>query len=73
VEQNIGLGHDAHAIMVDVWWPATSTRQHFTGVAKNQYLEIKEFAPSFTRLERRPFQLGQSTAPVVAAAAPHHQ
>jgi hypothetical protein len=66
MEQNIGLGHDAHAITLDVWWPATGTRQHFTGVAKNQYFEIKEFATSYTRLERRPFRLGRSAAQAVA-------
>jgi hypothetical protein len=71
VEQNIGLGPDVRDITLDVWWPATSTRQHFARVATNQYLEIKEFATSLTKLERRPFQLGQGTAPVVAAATPH--
>ena len=24
LEQNIGLGHDAHSITLDVWWPATA-------------------------------------------------
>ena len=70
MEQNIGLGHDAHSITLDVRWPATGTQQHFTGVAKNQHLEIKEFTTSYTRLERRPFRLGQSTAPALATAAP---
>jgi hypothetical protein len=69
MEQNIGLGRDAHDVMLDVWWPATGASQHFAHVAKNQYLEIKEFATSFTRLERQPFQLGRGTAQVVAAAA----
>ncbi len=68
MEQNIGLGHDARGVTLDVWWPATGTRQHFAGVAKNQYLEIKEFATNYTRLERQPFRLGRHTAPVVAAA-----
>jgi tetratricopeptide (TPR) repeat protein len=71
MEQNIGLGHGAHAITLDVWWPATGTRQHFTGVAKNEYLEIKESATSYTRLERRPFRLGRSAAQAVAAATPN--
>ena len=70
MEQNIGLGHDAHSISVDVWWPATKTRQHFTGVAKDQYIEIKELGTSYTKLEKHPFKLGRSTAPAVAAPAP---
>jgi tetratricopeptide (TPR) repeat protein len=71
IEQNIGLGHGAHAITLDVWWPATGARQHFTGVAKNQYLEIKEFGAGYTRLERQPFRLGRGTAQAVAAATPN--
>jgi hypothetical protein len=71
MEQNIGLGHDAHAVTLDVWWPATGTRQHFSNVAKNEYLEIKEFATSYTRLDRKPFQLGGRTAPLVAASTPN--
>jgi ASPIC and UnbV len=59
MEQNIGLGRDAHSISVDVWWPASGTQQHFAEVAKNQYLEIKEFATSFTKLEKHPFKLGR--------------
>jgi tetratricopeptide (TPR) repeat protein len=73
MEQNIGLGSNAHGVTLDVWWPATGTRQHFTGVAKNQYLEIKEFGTSFAKLERHPFQLGQAQAPVVAKAAPSNK
>jgi len=69
MEQNIGLGHDAHSISVDVWWPVSDTRQHFSGVAKDQYLEIKEFATTFTKLEKHSFKLGRSTPPAVAAAA----
>jgi hypothetical protein len=69
LEQNIGLGHDAHGVTLDIWWPATRTRQHFTGVTKNQYLQIKEFAASYTRLERQPFRLGRKTAPAIAVAA----
>ncbi len=72
MEQNIGLGHAAHSISVDVWWPASGTRQHFAEVAKNQYLEIKEFATSFTKLEKHPFKLGRGTtqANVSNAATP---
>ena len=69
-EQHIGLGHDAQSISLDVWWPASGTRQHFAGVEKDQYLEIKEFATSCTKLEKRPFKLGRSAAPALAAATP---
>ena len=58
MEQHIGLGFNAHAIALDIEWPATSSNQHFSAIAKNQYIEIKEFATGYTRLERHPFRLG---------------
>jgi ASPIC and UnbV len=69
LEQHIGLGHDAHGVTLDIWWPTSGTRQHFTAINKDQYFEIKEFAPTYTRLERQPFQLGRKTAPAIAAAS----
>jgi hypothetical protein len=58
LEQHIGLGRDARNIDVEIWWPASNTRQHFTGVGKNQALRIEEFATTFTRIERAPIKLG---------------
>jgi len=67
MEQNIGLGPRAHDVSVDIWWPTSGTRQHFTNVAPRQYLEIKEFASSYTRLERHPFQWRNAPARPVRA------
>jgi len=36
-----------------VFWPVNKTHQVFQDVEKNQFLQIKELAPDFTRLERR--------------------
>ena len=58
LELHIGLGHNAHIEAVDVFWPATNTRQHFTGVEKNQYIEIKESATAVTKLTRHSFTIG---------------
>jgi hypothetical protein len=62
IEQHIGLGHNAHIVAIDVWWPATNTRQHFTNVGKNKFIEIKEFANDFHTLDRPSFSLGSPTA-----------
>ena len=59
LEQHIGLGPNAHAITLDLRWPASDTSQHFTNIQKNQFLEIKESATTYTHLERHPFQLGK--------------
>ena len=58
MEQHIGLGKSAKIVDIEVWWPTSQTRQTLVRVEKNQFIEVKEFAPGFTRLERRPFRLG---------------
>jgi len=40
--QHVGLGKGARIASVEVVWPASKTRQRFTSVAVNQFLEIKE-------------------------------
>ena len=69
MEQHIGLGPNAHGITLDIWWPSTGTRQHFAGIEKNQYIEIKEFATSYTKLVRHPFKLGNNKAATATVAA----
>ncbi|MBV8674640.1 MAG: VCBS repeat-containing protein, partial [Acidobacteriaceae bacterium] len=60
LEQHIGLGHGAHITALDVWWPASNRRQHFTHVDKNEFIEIREFASTFSKLDRKPVRLGGS-------------
>jgi hypothetical protein len=66
MEQHIGLGHDAHSIGVEVFWPVTKTTQHFTNVAKNQYIEIQEFASECRHLSRPAFPLGKQNTRAMA-------
>jgi hypothetical protein len=47
LEQHLGLGKSAQIDDLEIWWPATNTYQHFTGVRKNQALEITEFASDY--------------------------
>jgi hypothetical protein len=58
MEMHIGLGPAARIEKLDVWWPATNTRQTFRGVAKNQFIEVTEFAKDYRRLIRKPTRLG---------------
>jgi len=58
MEQHIGLGPSARIAGLDVWWPATNSRQHFANVAKNQFLEITEFATEYRRVTRTTVTLG---------------
>ena len=58
LQQHIGLGKDARILNLEIWWPATDSRQNFPDVGKNQVLEIKEFGKEYTKLERPRYRLG---------------
>jgi tetratricopeptide (TPR) repeat protein len=58
LQQHVGLGKDARIVDLEIWWPTSNTRQHFANVDKNQFLEIKEFAQDYIKLDRRPYRLG---------------
>jgi FG-GAP-like repeat/ASPIC and UnbV/PPIC-type PPIASE domain len=66
LEQHIGLGHDARILGLDVWWPATNTRQRFAQVHKNQFIAIQEFATGYTKLKRQPARLGENKTAAMA-------
>ncbi len=53
-EQHIGLGKSARILNIDILWPGSGARQTFAGVAKNQFLEIREDSKEVKHLERRP-------------------
>jgi tetratricopeptide (TPR) repeat protein len=59
LQQHIGLGKSAEIVSLEIWWPGGGkTPQSFSNVAKNQFLEIKELSPTYTKLDRRPYRLG---------------
>ena len=57
-EQHIGLGKSAQIENLEIWWPASNTRQNFPNVGKNQFIEIQEMQQSFRKVERPRFKLG---------------
>lgn len=62
MEQHIGLGHHARILALDLWWPASDTRQHFADTEKNQFIEIKEFSTEILKLVRPRVRLGGTGA-----------
>jgi tetratricopeptide (TPR) repeat protein len=58
IQQHIGLGKSAKIVSLEVWWPASNTRQNFANIGTDQFIEIKEFAKEYTKLERKAFPLG---------------
>jgi len=66
--QHIGLGKSARNVDLEIWWPASNSRQSFTNVTPNQFLEIKEFAKDYTRLKRHAFRLGDPNRDKVSSS-----
>jgi hypothetical protein len=58
MEQHIGLGKSAKVSSLEIWWPASNTRQKFSDVQANQFIEIKEFAKEYVHLKRTAVRLG---------------
>jgi tetratricopeptide (TPR) repeat protein len=58
LEQHIGLGKSARILSLEVFWPVSNTRQSFPSVGKNQFLEIKELANNYTKLDHKPVHPG---------------
>ncbi len=69
VEQHIGLGKSAKIVKLEIWWPTSNTRQVFSDVGVNQFIEVKEFAKEFTILKRTPVHLGGAQPTKIAADA----
>jgi tetratricopeptide (TPR) repeat protein len=59
LRQQIGLGSGVRRVDVEIWWPTSNTRQHFSNVAKNRFLEVTEFASAPRTLERPFLGLGR--------------
>ena len=58
LEQHVGLGKAARILEVEIKWPASGTRQVFTGVVKNQVIEIREMDDRYNAIDRTRLPLG---------------
>jgi len=61
--QHIGLGKSARIDELEIWWPASNTRQTFTHINSNQFLEITEFAKDYKHLTPRTFRVAGAGQP----------
>jgi hypothetical protein len=62
LRQHIGLGPGARIVNLEVFWPTSKTSQSFSKVAANQYIEIKELAADYARLDLKSYRLGAKSA-----------
>ena len=59
LEQEIGLGRAESIESIEVWWPASGTRQRFKGVPLDTAIEIVEGDDGYRVLERGGFEFGR--------------
>jgi hypothetical protein len=57
LQQHIGVGKARRIERLEIDWPTTGTRQVFSAVSVNQFLEVKEFAKTYSRLNRHAAKL----------------
>ncbi|HEY3789927.1 MAG TPA: CRTAC1 family protein, partial [Urbifossiella sp.] len=57
LEQHIGLGKADRVATLEVFWPASGTRQVFTDIAINQGVVITEFAQDYRKRTWKPIPL----------------
>ena len=62
-EQHVGAGNADRIAALEIWWPASNTRQTFENIATNQVLAIKESSENYDVIERQSFHLTEKDAP----------
>jgi hypothetical protein len=67
LRQHIGLGKSAQIEKLEIRWPGNPVVQTFSRVAKNQFIEIQEFATRYKTLNYLPYRLGGSHRPETLA------
>ncbi|MGH9440556.1 MAG: ASPIC/UnbV domain-containing protein, partial [Terriglobia bacterium] len=61
--QHIGLGKSSGALQLEIHWPASKTRQIFSGIGPNQFLQVTEFAKHYEVLTPKTFEFGRKKRP----------
>jgi hypothetical protein len=56
LRQEIGLGQAERIRSLEIYWPTSDTTQRFENVAVDQFLEITEFEPAYTKRPIRAFR-----------------
>ena len=64
LRQHIGLGQLKKIERMEIWWPASNTRQTFTQVPLNQFFEIGEQEPKLRKLPHPTFELKEKADPL---------
>jgi hypothetical protein len=66
LQQHVGLGAGVRTVDVEIWWPTSNTRQRFSNVRPNQFIEVTEFAGRYQPMTRPLLPLGVSISNVAS-------
>lgn len=61
LQLEVGLGNAEKILGLEIYWPASDTRQHFTEIAINRFYRVTEFADKPEPLKRPPFQFDNAS------------
>jgi tetratricopeptide (TPR) repeat protein len=71
-EQHVGLGTASEISKIQIWWPTSNTRQEYSHVAMDEYIQIKEFAQGYTKQKRKTYRIGGPQPSSAVAAKTSH-
>jgi hypothetical protein len=60
LQQEIGLGQADAIVSLEIWWPASDTRQSFKNLEMKQFYEVTEGEQQITKLQRKAIQFPES-------------
>lgn len=63
LRQHIGIGKATRIQSLDVWWPTSRTRQHFSDVAINQWIQVTELDTTYSKRPRPPHPVTEGGTP----------
>jgi len=61
LQQEIGLGRARQIDVMEIWWPASDSRQVFRNVKANQFIEVNESDENYRVRSLRSFALPHRT------------
>jgi hypothetical protein len=61
--QEIGLGNAKQIETIEIYWPASKTTQTFKNVPMDEFIEIEESNPQYSKREMTTYHLGQKKVP----------
>jgi hypothetical protein len=70
MRQHIGVGRAVSIRDIEIWWPASGIRQHFSNIAVDRTYHIREDSNTLHPIVLKTFEIGKTK---IAVSAHQHQ